>query len=61
MDGQHPTIEGYRLLANAYADIVSRHFDTPVRQPLRDEREVTAALDFHTDDLPAAMVDRAVG
>jgi len=56
MDGQHPTIEGYRLLATAYAHVLSQHFDTPVRQPLRGERDVTAALGYAASDRPAAVV-----
>src|SRR5262249_9098985 len=57
MDGQHPTIEAYRLLANAYADILSRRFDAPIPHPLRDAHEVAAALGFEAEYLPASIID----
>jgi tetratricopeptide (TPR) repeat protein len=57
MDGQHPTIAGYLQLANAYARILSERFDTPIRQPLRDEQEAAAALGFGPADMPRALID----
>ncbi len=54
MDGQHPTIAGYVLLADAYADILARRFDTPITHPLPDAAAATAALGFETRDEPHA-------
>lgn len=51
-DGQHPNIEGYRLLASAYAGEISKAFREPIRRPLAGEsngmrlgrRELSQAL-----------------
>ena len=50
MDGQHPTIMGYLLLADAYAAILARRFATPVTHPLRDAQEAAVALSFEPHD-----------
>lgn len=55
MDGQHPTVAGYLLLADAYADILSRRFDTPILHPLGDGQQAAAALGFGRRDEPHAV------
>jgi lysophospholipase L1-like esterase len=57
MDGQHPTIEGYRLLANAYAQILTERFGTPITHPLHDAQEAAGILGFGERDFPGAIVD----
>jgi len=57
MDGQHPSIEGYRLLADAYARILTDRFNQPIANPLRDEREVAAAVGFGPEDVSGSLVD----
>jgi lysophospholipase L1-like esterase len=57
MDGQHPTVDGYLLLANAYAQILSDQFGTSLVHELRDAQEVAAALGFGERDFPGAIVD----
>ncbi len=56
MDGQHPTADGYVLLADAYAGILARRFDTPVVHPVRDAAEAERALGFVPRDLQQAAV-----
>lgn len=56
MDGQHPTVAGYLLLADAYAEILSQRFDTPILHPLRDGSEAAAALGFTQRDEPGAVM-----
>jgi tetratricopeptide (TPR) repeat protein len=57
LDGQHPTIEGYRLLANAYAQILAERFGARITYPLPDEPAVVAALGYEARDVPNALVD----
>src|SRR5262249_40180230 len=57
MDGQHPTLAGYVLLANAYARILEQQFHVSVSRPLRSPQEAAAALGFESNDLAGAMVD----
>jgi hypothetical protein len=54
MDGQHPTVTGYVLLADAYAAILAQRFDTPITHPLSDAAAATAALGFEPRDEPHA-------
>jgi tetratricopeptide (TPR) repeat protein len=56
MDGQHPTVAGYVLLANAYAAMLSERFATPITRPLRDGQGAAAALGFGPGDEPQAAV-----
>jgi lysophospholipase L1-like esterase len=57
MDGQHPTIEGYLLLANAYAGILAEQFGARITHPLADVQAVVAALGYTASDVPNALVD----
>jgi tetratricopeptide (TPR) repeat protein len=57
IDGQHPTVVGYLLLAEAFARILSQRFDTPIAHPLHGERDVMAALGMSRHDLHRALVD----
>jgi hypothetical protein len=56
IDGQHPTLAGYRLLAGAIGEILSQRFATPLRHPLSEDAEVTAALEFGPSDLTQALM-----
>lgn len=57
MDGQHPTLTGYVYLANAYAQIISDRFETPILSPLPDEDSVEAALGVEPRDTCNALID----
>jgi tetratricopeptide (TPR) repeat protein len=57
IDGQHPSLAGYVLLANAYADILSKRFETPIVQPLHDADQAIAALHVDAGTLRLAMLD----
>jgi lysophospholipase L1-like esterase len=57
MDGQHPTIEGYLLMANAYAQILTEQFGARVTQPLPDVETATAAFGYEPRDAAYALVD----
>jgi tetratricopeptide (TPR) repeat protein len=57
MDGQHPTVDGYLLIADAYAHILSEQFGVAIPHPLRDAQEVVTALEFGERDFPGAIVD----
>lgn len=54
MDGQHPAFTGYVFLADAYAEILARLFDTPIVHPLQDAAAAAAALGFGASDEPRA-------
>lgn len=56
-DGQHPSLAGYVLLANAYADLLSQRFGASVTRPLHDADDAAVALGFNADDMRGAMVD----
>ena len=57
IDGHHPNLAGYVLIANAYAEILSHRFDTPIARPLRDADEAIAALHVDAQALRSAMID----
>lgn len=58
-DGQHPSLAGYVLLANAFAEIIASRFDTEISHPLRDVDAVVAAVHFSAEDMRESMVDAA--
>ena len=57
MDGQHPSIEGYRVLADAYAQTLVDRFGARIIHPLPDVATVVSALGFEQRDVPGALVD----
>ena len=57
IDGQHPTLEGYRLLATAVADIICDRFGATIANPLGDASAVAAALGFGPLDEAGALID----
>ena len=57
IDGQHPSLEGYRLLAEATAAAIADHFGTPIVRPLGDAGAVAAALGLAPLDEAGASID----
>lgn len=57
VDGQHPSIGGYLLMAQTFAEIIAQRFDAPIARPLRDANEVVAAMGFDAQDERGALID----
>jgi lysophospholipase L1-like esterase len=56
-DGQHPSLAAYVLLANAYADVISERFHTPIDRRLASAAEAIAAFNFPEEDMRGALVN----
>ncbi|MEB2286410.1 MAG: hypothetical protein B6D46_00360 [Polyangiaceae bacterium UTPRO1] len=56
VDGQHPSLEGQIVLADAFADAVAGAFDVPVARRFATPRDAMAAFGFTTDDESASRV-----
>ncbi|OGR49495.1 MAG: hypothetical protein A2X40_11235 [Elusimicrobia bacterium GWC2_65_9] len=55
-DGHHPNIEGYRLLAAAYAQEISTTFGEPIRRPLTDEADCIRRTSLSRRDQAKALL-----
>jgi hypothetical protein len=56
VDGQHPSLMGQIMLANAFAEAVARAFDVPIVERFATARDAMAAFDFTADDESASHV-----
>ena len=59
-DGQHPNIEGYLLLADAYAGRLSEVLHDPLRRPPMRPKEVFEAFAFGREEQARALVASGV-
>jgi len=55
LDGHHPNIEGYRLLAGAYAAEMSKTFREPIRRAFASESDCLLRASFNRQDMAAAL------
>ncbi len=60
IDGQHPTMEGHRILAEAYALALSKAFGEPLRRRFSSEEEALRALGYGPQDVAKADEKSAV-
>ncbi len=56
VDGQHPSLMGQVLIADAYAGAVARAFDAPIAKRFATDRDAMAAFDFTPGDESASHV-----